>query len=96
MAVAGGNLHDNGIIEASAEPSYRPNTKRRQWENGSQAGRLTWKIARRHVIRPREELDRRSLHIGMMDLVTEGCSEDLSALGRCPGRTAIAARIGTA
>jgi hypothetical protein len=52
--------------------------------------------ARRHVIRPREELDRRSLHIGMMDLVIEGCSEDRSAPGRCPGRTAIATRIGTA
>jgi hypothetical protein len=29
----------------------------------------------------REELDRRSLHIGMMDLVVEGCSEDCSAPG---------------
>jgi len=96
MAVAGGDLHDNGIIEASAEPSYRPNTKRRQWENRSQAGRLTLEMARRHVIRPREELDQRSLHIGMMDLVIEGSSEDRSALGRCPGRTAIAMRIGTA
>ena len=75
------NLHDNGIIEASAEPSYRPNTKRRQWENGSQAGRLTWKMARRHVIRPREELDRRSLHNRIIDLVIKGCSEDRSALG---------------
>ena len=33
-------------------------------------------MARRHAIRPREELDRRSLHIGMMDLVIEGCFED--------------------
>ena len=31
-----------------------------------------------------------------MDLVIEGSSEDRSALGRCPGRTAIAIRIGTA
>jgi hypothetical protein len=53
-------------------------------------------MARRHVIRPREELDRRSLDIGMMDLVIEGCSEDRSAPGRCLGRTAIAARIGKA
>lgn len=53
-------------------------------------------MARRHVIRPREELDRPSLHIGMMDLVIEGCFEDRSAPGRCPGRTAIAARIGKA
>ncbi|KAL5328143.1 hypothetical protein ACEPPN_005852 [Leptodophora sp. 'Broadleaf-Isolate-01'] len=70
MALAGGSLHDNAIIESSAEPepSYRPKTKRGQWENGSQAGRLTWKVARRHVIRPREELDRRSLHIRMIDL----------------------------
>jgi len=46
MAVAGGSLYDNSIIESSAKP------------NGSQAGRLTWKMARRHVIRPGEELDR--------------------------------------
>ncbi len=63
---------------------------------GSQAGRLTWKIAWRHVIRPREELDQRSLHIGIMDLVIKGCSEDRSVLGRYPGRTVIATRIGTA
>jgi len=47
-------------------------------------------------IRPREELDRRLLHMGIMHLVIEGCSEDRSAPGRCYGRTAIAARIGTA
>jgi hypothetical protein len=55
-----------------------------------------WKMARMHVIRPREKLDRWLLHIGMVDLVIEGYSEDRSALGRCPGRTAIAVRIGTA
>ena len=48
----------------------------------------------RHVIRPREELDRRLLYIGIIDLVIKGCSEDCSAPGRCPGRAAIAARIG--
>ncbi len=41
---------------------------------------LTWKMAETRI-RPREELDRRSLHMGMMDLVIEGCSEDRSALG---------------
>jgi len=47
-------------------------------------------------IRPREELYRRLLHMGIMDLVIEGCSDDRSAPGRCYSRTAIAARIGTA
>ena len=32
--------------------------------------------AGRHIIRPRKELDPRPLHIGRMDLVIEGCSED--------------------
>jgi len=70
--------------------------KRRRWENGSQAGRLTWKIAWRQIIRPRKELDPRLLHIVRMDLVIEGLSEDPLALGRCYGRTASAARMGTA
>ena len=43
-------------------------------------------------MQPRKGLDRRSLHIRMIDLVIEG----YSAPGRCPGRTAIATKIGTA
>lgn len=47
-------------------------------------------------IRPREELDRRLLHIRIIDLVIKGYSEDRLAPGRYYNRTAIAARIGTA
>lgn len=43
-----------------------------RWENGSKAGRLTWKMAGRQIIRPRKELDPQSLHIGRMDLVIDG------------------------
>ena len=57
---------------------------------------MTWKITRRQVIRPRKELDPQSLHIGRMDLVIEGCSEDPLAPGRCCGRTGRTARTGTA
>ena len=76
--------------------SYGPNTKRWRWENGSQAGGMTWKITRRQVIRPRKELDPQSLHIGRMDLVIEGCSRGSFGLVRCCGRTGRAARMGTA
>jgi hypothetical protein len=48
---------------------------------GSQAGRLTWKMAGWQIIRPRKELDPRPLHIGRMDLAIEGCSEDPLAQG---------------
>ena len=81
VAVADDNLHDNGTIEPPAEHHTDPNTKRRRWGNGSQAGRLTWKIARRQIIRPRKELDPQSLHIRRIDLVIESYSEDPLAQG---------------
>lgn len=56
-------LHDNGIIEASGE---RPRDRIRntwRWENESQAGRLTWAVAERQVMRPRKEFDPRPVRI---------------------------------
>jgi hypothetical protein len=63
VAVADINLHDNSSIEASAKhPTDRIRNARR-WENGSQAGRLTWTVVGREFIRPRKELDPRPLYI---------------------------------
>lgn len=73
--MADDNLHDNGSIEASTE-HLMERIRNAAVENGSKAGRLTWKMAVRQIIRPRKELDPQSLHIGRMDLVIESFSED--------------------
>jgi hypothetical protein len=79
VAVADDHLHDNGIIEASGE---RPLDRMRNagggrgGRTGSHVGRLTWTVGRTQLVRTGKELDPRPLHIGGMDLVIEGCSED--------------------
>jgi hypothetical protein len=76
VAVADDNLHDNGTIEASGE---YPTDRIRNAGGGrtrSRAGRLTWTVAEREIVRPRKVLNPQPLHIGRMDLVIEGCSKD--------------------
>ena len=74
------------LSKASAGASYRLNTKRRQWENWSQAGKS-------HDL-PRKELDPKPLHTRRMELAIEACARILGIMRSC-GRTALAARMST-
>jgi len=56
--------------------SCRTNTKRRQWEDWREAGQETWTITSRRIVRPREELGLKLLHIGRIDPALGCCSRN--------------------